>query len=91
VSLLPNDLLVLATDGLTEARDRHGNVLDEAAAMRLVRNSPSEPQACADGLVSAIRRHSGGRIFDDLALLVVGIDAAQTGHSGQPVDADAAA
>jgi serine phosphatase RsbU (regulator of sigma subunit) len=77
--LQAHDLLVLATDGLTEARDRHGVALDDAGAIRLLRDSPMEPQACADQLVSAVRRRSGGRLFDDLALLVIRIeDAPQT-------------
>ena len=74
VALQPRDVLVLATDGLTEARDRSGRALEDSGAMRLVRESSTDPQACADELVSAVRRRSGGRITDDLALLVVGID-----------------
>jgi stage II sporulation SpoE-like protein len=74
LTLQPRDLLVLATDGLTEARDRSGAVLDDAGAIRLVRSGPTDPQACADELVSAIRRRSGGRLADDLALLVIGIN-----------------
>jgi serine phosphatase RsbU (regulator of sigma subunit) len=62
VDLQPSDLLVLATDGLTEARDRSGNTLEEAGAMRLLRDSPTDPQACADELVSAVRRRSVVRI-----------------------------
>jgi hypothetical protein len=89
VALQPRDLLVLATDGLTEARDRQGNTLDDAGAIRLVLESPNEPQACADNLVSAVRRRSGGRVFDDLALLVIGIDAEQRGRSGKSTDAAA--
>jgi CHASE3 domain sensor protein len=77
VDLEPRDLLVLATDGLTEARDRTGKSLEEAGAMRLLRESPTDPQACADELVSAVRRRSGGRIMDDLALLVVRINEKQ--------------
>ncbi|MBV9646610.1 MAG: SpoIIE family protein phosphatase [Candidatus Eremiobacteraeota bacterium] len=76
VGLRAGDLLVLATDGLTDARDRHGKTLDETGAMRLLKESPRDPQACADQLVSAVQRRSGGRIFDDLALLVIGIEEA---------------
>lgn len=77
VDLEPRDLLVLATDGLTEARDRSGHSLEESGAMRLLRESPTDPQACADELVSAVRRRSGGRLMDDLALLVVRINEKQ--------------
>ncbi len=42
--------------------------------MLLVRDSPADPQACADELVSQVRRRSGGRINDDLALLVIEVE-----------------
>ena len=74
LDLQPRDLVVLATDGLTEARDRSGRTLDEEGAMLLVRDSPADPQACADELVSQVRRRSGGRINDDLALLVLEVE-----------------
>jgi serine phosphatase RsbU (regulator of sigma subunit) len=74
LDLEPRDLLVLATDGLTEARDRNGKVLDETGAMLLLEKTSTDPQACADELVSEVRRRSGGRITDDLALLVVEIE-----------------
>lgn len=69
--LFPDDTLVLATDGLTEARDTAGIMLDDEGAMRVVREAPSEPQALADYVVAAVSRLSGGRIADDLALLVI--------------------
>jgi CHASE3 domain sensor protein len=74
VSLHPGDLIVLATDGLTEARDRNGNVLDDAGAMDLIKTTSSDPQTCADELVASVRRRGNGTIADDLALLVVAID-----------------
>jgi len=73
LDLEPGDLLVLATDGFTEARDPAGNMLG-ARALEFLRAAPTEPQACADGLVAALRAYSGGRLADDLALLVVGVD-----------------
>jgi len=89
VTFLPQDMLVLATDGLTEARDRHGAALDDAGAIALVRESPSDPQACADRLVSAVRRRSGGRIVDDLALLVITIDESTPKAGARSADAAA--
>ncbi|MGH7706492.1 MAG: PP2C family protein-serine/threonine phosphatase [Vulcanimicrobiaceae bacterium] len=83
IALAPSDLLVLATDGLTEARDASGAPLDDQGAMLLVRESPSDPQSCADRLVAAVRQRSGGTVDDDLALLVIRID-------GLPARTDAA-
>jgi CHASE3 domain sensor protein len=72
--LLPGDLLLLATDGLTEARDKAGRQLEDTGAMRLLRNGPRDPQACADALVAQVRTLTGGTVDDDLALLVLAID-----------------
>ncbi|HLW37893.1 MAG TPA: PP2C family protein-serine/threonine phosphatase, partial [Candidatus Eremiobacteraceae bacterium] len=78
--LFADDLLVLATDGLTEARDTAGIMLDDEGAMRIVREAPADPQALADHVVAAVSRLSGGRIADDLALLVIQI----VGHPQAP-------
>jgi serine phosphatase RsbU (regulator of sigma subunit) len=74
VALTSGDLVLLATDGLTEARDAAGTLLDDEGAMALLALAPSEPQACADELVEAVRKRSGGILHDDLALLVIAID-----------------
>lgn len=70
-SLSPGDIVVLSTDGFTEARDTAGIMIDDAGAMRIIREAPRQPQKMADFIVSAVTRASGGRIADDLALLVV--------------------
>ena len=88
LDLLPNDMLLLATDGLTEARDRSGQPLDDSGAMNLLARAPRDPQACADELVKAVRRRSGGRLLDDLALLAIAIEDTPP---AQGVRADAAA
>ncbi len=74
LELLPGDLILLATDGLSEARDRKGKQLEDSGAMRLLRNGPRDPQACADALVAQVRTLTGGTVDDDLALLVLAID-----------------
>ncbi|MBV8372376.1 MAG: serine/threonine-protein phosphatase, partial [Candidatus Eremiobacteraeota bacterium] len=73
VELQPGDALVLTTDGLTEARDRSGNLLGERGAMRLIERSARSAQALADDLVIQVRRITGNRFRDDLAILVVRI------------------
>ncbi|MBV8171812.1 MAG: SpoIIE family protein phosphatase [Candidatus Eremiobacteraeota bacterium] len=77
------DVLVLATDGLTEARDQAGLMLGEEQAMRWIERGNADPQRLADELVANLRRYAGGRIADDLALLVIRIQRA-------PVMAEAA-
>ena len=71
-----DDILVLSTDGFTEARDTAGVMIDDAGAMRIIREAPKRPQRMADFIVSAVTRSSGGRIADDLALLVVAFEQA---------------
>jgi sigma-B regulation protein RsbU (phosphoserine phosphatase) len=78
------DLLVLATDGFTEARTSSGAIIEDAAAIRLVAEAHGDPQSCADDLIAGVRRHSGGKLADDLALVVLSID-------GLPATASSAA
>ncbi len=68
------DLLVVATDGFTEARTKSGTILDDESALSLVLDAKSDPQGCADDLIDAVRRHSGGKLADDLALVVLSVD-----------------
>jgi serine phosphatase RsbU (regulator of sigma subunit) len=90
-SLLRHDILVLATDGLTEARDTAGMMIDDAGAMRIIREAPRAPQKLADYLVAEVARVSGGRIADDLALLVVELDPQDSPSTATPRGASAQA
>ncbi|GAC1498271.1 MAG: hypothetical protein NVS2B8_19880 [Vulcanimicrobiaceae bacterium] len=73
-ALVPGDVLLLATDGLTEARDRTGALLQDSGAMSWLEGASREPQQCADQLVRAVRERNGGVVRDDLALLVIAFD-----------------
>lgn len=64
-------LLVLATDGLTESRDVRGAFLQDFGAMRLIAQGSEEPQALADELIAKLQARGGGRLGDDIAILVV--------------------
>ncbi|MBD0712278.1 MULTISPECIES: PP2C family protein-serine/threonine phosphatase [unclassified Streptomyces] len=82
--LLPGETLVLHTDGAEEARDRRGRffALDTALA-----GEPGEPPAALVRRVhTALLHHTGGRLTDDVALLVVRNDRirvpAQPAESG---------
>lgn len=61
--------LLLFTDGLSEARDASGTFYDPAARLRgRVFPGPGEVLAA---LSSDVRRHTGGGMTDDMALLAV--------------------
>jgi len=61
--------LLLYTDGLSEARDGQGRFYDPRA--RLAGRTFAEPGALLSGLAAEVRRHSGGFLTDDMALLAV--------------------
>lgn len=74
LTLSAGDTIVLATDGLTEARSRSGELLGEQGAMEWIASGPAGAKALADYLTESVRRRSGNRPSDDLALLVVRLD-----------------
>ena len=71
VMLKSQDMLVLATDGLTEARNSAGVLLGEEGAVRWIRDGSPDPDRFAADLVKRVTRFAGGRIADDFALLVI--------------------
>jgi sigma-B regulation protein RsbU (phosphoserine phosphatase) len=70
VPLAVDDMLLLATDGLTEARDAEGQLLGEERVATIFAGGPSDPQALCDRLVEAANEHSGG-VQDDLAIVAL--------------------
>ncbi len=77
------DTLVLATDGLTEARKRTGEQLRETGAMELIEHASVEPQLLADELVAQVRALGGNQLRDDLAILAIRVSPpeAETPHA----------
>src|ERR1700688_46991 len=66
VRLQPGDALIVATDGLTESRDKRGRMLDADGVRRWLEEIEGSAQATADAIVRRLRRRSR-RIDDDLA------------------------
>ncbi|MEV4334699.1 PP2C family protein-serine/threonine phosphatase [Streptomyces sp. NPDC049597] len=62
--------LLLYTDGLSEARDARGVFYDPGERLR--GSVFPGPEGLLDALVEDVRRYTGGRSTDDMALLAVG-------------------
>ena len=68
-----SDMLVLFTDGISDARDDRGRVLGEARVLDVVKARPADaPQRVVDGVFALVERHMG-RVTpeDDQALVVL--------------------
>ena len=66
VRLNRDDVLIVYTDGITDARDPAGNMLGGEGLMRIVRNLPAEPPTpMADRLLAAMQDFRGNAPRDD--------------------------
>ncbi|MFC4032169.1 PP2C family protein-serine/threonine phosphatase [Streptomyces polygonati] len=69
--------LLLYTDGIQDARDRTGRFFPlPDIVIRATAPSPLSGPAVAAGLRTAVQRHTGGRLADDMAVLVLVREAA---------------
>jgi len=67
-----HEVLILATDGLTEARDRSGRFVTLHEVNRwLMEADATDPVAFADDVLRTVSQWTRGNITDDLALLIV--------------------
>ena len=70
-TLLSNEVLVIYTDGVTEANDADGNEFGEARLRETVaRNSQDPPPALLAAIQDAVQKFAVGEQFDDLTLVV---------------------
>jgi len=74
IQLAPGDMLVLATDGLTEARDRRGAFLGDEGAGAWIEQESSDPSQLTSGLIARLRRLEGNALHDDVAILAIRAD-----------------
>ena len=85
VTLRIGETVLLATDGLTEARDSAGAFLGDEGVAQILASAPIDPQGICDLLVGEAERRSEGRITDDLAILAISVlaqeDGSDTGFS----------
>jgi sigma-B regulation protein RsbU (phosphoserine phosphatase) len=77
--------VVLATDGLTEARDESGAFFGDDGVAKLLAEAPIDAQGICDLLLGEAERRYNGTIADDLAILAMTVlaheDGTDTGFS----------
>ncbi len=71
VPLAVGDVVLLATDGLSEARDAGGELLGEERIAALFADGSGDPQTLCDRLLDAANAHSGSGVQDDLAIVAL--------------------
>ena len=75
VELLDSDVLVLYTDGATEAWGEDGELGEERLAQVLAETRGTTADDYVKALEDAIMAHSSGRLRDDLAIVAIRADA----------------
>jgi serine phosphatase RsbU (regulator of sigma subunit) len=79
VALPVGATVVLATDGLTEARDASGTFLGDDGVAALLASAPPDPQGICDVLLAEAERRYSGDIQDDLAILAMRVLSHEAG------------
>jgi len=71
ITLYPNDVLVMYTDGVTEANDAAGNEFGESRLRETIReNLDLSPADLLTAIQEAVQKFNVGEQFDDLTLVV---------------------
>jgi sigma-B regulation protein RsbU (phosphoserine phosphatase) len=74
VILRPGDLVTMATDGITEARVTSDNMFGlEGMKSFLSKKRRRSADELAQGLLKAAKKHAGGVLKDDAAIVVIGL------------------
>ncbi|MCL4499186.1 MAG: SpoIIE family protein phosphatase [Chloroflexi bacterium] len=72
LSLAAGEVVVMVTDGITEARKDKKLLGKEALVQHLVRLNGSSPAEIAEALLQAAKTYTGGDLQDDAAIVVFG-------------------
>jgi CHASE3 domain sensor protein len=85
IALAQGDIVLLATDGLGEARSAQGEMFGEERIVAILRDAPADPQVLCDTLVASAEDFSGG-IDDDMAIVALRV-VPEDGAAAAPFDA----
>jgi PAS domain S-box-containing protein len=77
VELLPGDIVVMYTDGVTEAHHRGQELFGEDRLMQLIAGTRPDVDAVADCIVDAVIAYGPSEPRDDLAVIVVQIEGTE--------------
>lgn len=75
VTIGPGEMLVLYTDGITEAEDRSGQAFEDSGLEGVLARSTvqHDPEALAGAIIAAVEAHAGDvRLADDLTVAILG-------------------
>jgi sigma-B regulation protein RsbU (phosphoserine phosphatase) len=72
VTLVPRDLLVLYTDGITEAMNERGEQFGLGRFDGVLVHCGMNAQSVLDAMIDAVSQHTGDRPADDDRTLLVG-------------------
>ncbi|MET9430200.1 PP2C family protein-serine/threonine phosphatase [Streptomyces sp. NPDC003036] len=75
--LLPGQALFLHTDGAEDARDRGGRFFRLEEVLERAARTGAPPTAVVQRVHAALLRHTGGRLTDDVALVVLRNDVSR--------------
>jgi serine phosphatase RsbU (regulator of sigma subunit) len=71
-TLAPGDTMLLFSDGVTEAEDGAGRILDRDGLTRALSSLGADPRRVVEGVLSAVARHAAGaRQTDDITALAL--------------------
>lgn len=75
LELKPGDVMIMITDGITEARSANGEMFNkEGVKQYLVKSRRRNLDSLAQGIVESARHHAGGNLQDDAAVVVVQLE-----------------
>ena len=75
VDLAPGDIVVLYTDGVTEAHHRNQALFGEERLVEVIARSDSDVDRVADDILAAVTDYGPAEPRDDVAVVVVKIES----------------
>jgi PAS domain S-box-containing protein len=78
VDLLPGDIVVMYTDGVTEAHHRGQQLFGEDRLMQIVASAAPDVDVLADEIVDAVIAYGPSEPRDDIAVIVVQIEGIES-------------